>query len=100
MSKFVVKANTPIDYTPKVIVPDPAIADISVDRLIDDGLLVLYREIHQLKLLSAKGKLEPNDARDLRDHIKLLFDLKKREEDSLAGVTDDEIAEQAKAVLK
>lgn len=100
MSKFVVKTGTPVDFTPKEKVPDPIISDISIDRLIDDGLLVLYREIHQLKILSAKGKLEPNSARDLRDHVKLLFELKEREAKSLKGLTDEELKQQAKESLK
>lgn len=98
--KRIVKPSTSIDYTPKEKIVDPISSDISVDRLIDDGLLVLYREIHQLKLLSARGKLEAADARDLRDSIKLLFELKERESKSLQGVTDEELKERAKEVLK
>lgn len=77
----------------------PPIADISVQRLIDDGLIALYREIKNLLALTAAGKLEANDARDLRDHLKLLFELKDRERDTLDGITDEDIEAQAKAVL-
>lgn len=77
----------------------PPVSDISVQRLIDDGLIALYREIKNLLTLSARGKLEPNDARDLRDHLKLLFELKDRESDTLDGITDEDIEAQAKAVL-
>jgi hypothetical protein len=98
--KYVVKQNTPLETPPQTPHKPDDVVDISVDRLIDDGLLVLHREIHQLKLLSAKGKLEASAARDLRDHVKLLFDLKKREEDSLIGVTDEEIEAKAKEIIK
>lgn len=77
----------------------PPISEISIDRLIDDSLGVLYREIKNLVSLSARGKLEPNDARDLRDHLKLLFELKAREKDSLAGITDEQIKAQAAKAL-
>lgn len=69
----------------------PPVSDISVQRLIDDSLLALYREIKNLLTLSAKGKLDPSCARDLRDHLKLLFELKDRESDSLEGLTDEQL---------
>lgn len=69
----------------------PPVSDISVQRLIDDSLLALYREVKNLLTLSAKGKLDPSCARDLRDHLKLLFELKDRENESLRHITDDEL---------
>lgn len=69
----------------------PKLGDISVQRLIDDSLTVLAREVKNLLMLSSKGKLTPPDAKDLRDHLKLLFELKDRESDLLNGMTDDEI---------
>lgn len=69
----------------------PLVSDISIQRLIDDSLTVLYREIKNLMKLSVPGKLDPNDARDLRDHLKLLFELKEREKERLDGITDDEL---------
>lgn len=74
-------------------------SDISIQRLIDDSLLVLSREIKNLKALSINGKLEPNDARDLRDHLKLLFELKDRESESLQGLTDEDLEKQAISAL-
>ncbi len=71
--------------------PDPLVSDISIDSLIDNGLLVLYREVKQLLAMSVKGKLSAPDARDLRDHLKLLFELKDREDKSLDGLTDEEL---------
>lgn len=71
-----------------------------MQRLIDDCLLVLHREVKNLVALSVRGKLEPNDARDLRDHLKLLFELKAREDDSLQGMSDEELEQHAKEVLK
>lgn len=78
---------------------DPPTGDISVARLIDDSLLALHREIKNLLMLSAKGKLDANNARDLRDHLKLLFELKDREGESLRGLTDDELKTKVKEAL-
>ena len=74
-------------------------SDISIERLIDDSLVALHREIKNLLTLSSRGKLEASDARDLRDHLKLLFELKDRENESLKGVTDEELKNQAKKVI-
>lgn len=76
------------------------ISDVSIDRLLEDGLYILYREIKQLFILSSRGKLEPNDARDLRDHLKLLFELKERENDLLRNITDDELKAKAEKIIE
>jgi len=75
----------------KVVVPDPVISEISIDSLINDGLLALYREIKQLLALSSKGKLDVASARDLRDHVKLLFEIKDREADMLRSLSEEDL---------
>lgn len=87
------KPTTTIEgfLAPKAKVEDIPISDISVARLIEDGLLVLYREIKNLMSRSTNGKLDASDARDLRDHLKLLFELKDREDALLRGLTDAEL---------
>lgn len=92
---LVPKPNQLTDIAPK----DPAFSDISIARLMDDSLLVLYREIKHLLALSARGKLDPNDARDLRDHLKLLFELKDRENESLKGLTDEQLEDKLKVAM-
>lgn len=67
------------------------ISDVSIQRLIDDSLTVLYRETKNLMKLSVNGKLDAPNARDLRDNLKLLFELKEREDATLSGMTDEEI---------
>jgi hypothetical protein len=97
----IVHSKPAVDNTPaEVSVPDPVISDISVDGLIGDGLLALYREIKNIMIMSAKGKLDAAYARDLRDHLKLLFEIKDREADFLSKLTDeqlDQLAEKVKA---
>lgn len=80
---------------PVAIEETPLISDISIDRLLDDGLLALQREMKNLLRLSANGKLEGPDARDLRDTVKLLFELKDRENALLKGMTDEQLRELA-----
>lgn len=71
--------------------PEPVISDISIDGLIGDGLLVLYREIKNLLIRSVSGKLERSDSQDLRDHLKLLFEIKDREKDFLKNLSEEEL---------
>ena len=96
--KHVVKPNqSSIPTTPNVA--ENFVSDVSVARLIDDGLLAIHREMKNLLMLSSRGKLDAASARDLRDTVKLLFELKDRENDSLRGLTDEQLKEQAKAAL-
>ena len=97
--KRIVHPPNPEGSEPKPKFETPPISEISISSLLDDGLLTLYREITNLKRLSVNGKLSSADARDLRDHLKLLFELKDREEQLLRGMTDEELESQAKAVL-
>lgn len=93
--------SNPTDLTDIITqsINPPPISDISIARLIDDCLTTLYREIKSLLVLSSKGKLDPNNARDLRDHLKLLFELKERESESLRGLTDEQLKEKVDFVL-
>ncbi len=99
--KHIPKPNTDLTEYNKVKANDPvSLSDISVARLIDDGLLALYREMKNLLMLSAKGKLDAVYSRDLRDIVKLLFELKDRENESLRGLTDEQLKEHVKKALE
>lgn len=93
--------NKPTDLSGLIAkeINPPPLSDISVSRLIDDGLIILYREMKNLLALSVSGKLDPNDAKDLRDHLKLLFELKTRENESLLQLTDEQLKVRAAEVL-
>ncbi len=85
------------DQTPPIT--DPPHSDISIARLMDDSLLVLYREVKNLLRLSVSGKLLPEHARDLRDHLKLLFELKDRENQLLRNLSDEDLKKEAAVIL-
>lgn len=95
-----VKQNTDISSAQVREDLDVSLSDVSIARLLDQGLLALSREIKNLLVASSKGKLGPADARDLRDHLKLLFELKDRENESLKNITDEQLKEQAQEALK
>lgn len=100
--KRIAKPNQLTDLTPITGAKDEApllVSEVSIQRLIDSCLLTLSREVRNLSIASTRGKLTANDARDLRDHTKLLFELKDREREALKGLTDEQIeqlVEQAK----
>jgi len=73
-------------------------ADISIDALIDKGLIALSREIQNL-LVASRHKLQPAEAKDLRDHLKLLFELQEREKNALDKLSDEELNARANQVL-
>lgn len=72
-------------------VADLPVSDVSVDELIGDGLSALYREVKNILVMTTKGKLDPNNARDLRDHLKLLFELKDRELDRVKSLSPEQL---------
>lgn len=78
---------------PKKEEDNTLISDVSIARLLDNGLVCLQREMKNLMMLTARGKLQPPEARDLRDTVKLLFELKDREKDLLGGLTDEQLEE-------
>jgi hypothetical protein len=96
---FPPKPNQLTDLAPTKA-PEIAKSEVNVDRLIEDALYILYREIKNLFILSAKGKLEAADARDLRDHTKLLFELKVQINEALRNLTDDQLKAKAEEALK
>lgn len=75
----------------QAVVKDIPLNDISIDKLLTDGLLGIYREVKNLLYLSAKGKLGKDSARDLRDTVKLLFELKDREKDLLENLSNEDL---------
>jgi hypothetical protein len=85
------KPITKFMQAPEPKAQDLPLSEISVSRLIDDGLVAIHREMRNLLIASSKGKLPAADSRDLRDLVKLLFELKDREDALLKGMTDEQL---------
>jgi len=66
----------------------------------DSHLLLLFRETRALLIESAKGeKLSKDSSQAMRENMKLIMELKKKEKELLETLTDDEIAKMIEAKL-
>lgn len=71
---------------------DPKPSDISLNDLMDKHLLLLYRETKMLLQESSKGaKLSKESALCVRENLKLLMELKKKEKELLDTASDAEL---------
>lgn len=72
------------------VTPEPE-QTFDVVAELDRVQLILQREVKNLLIASASGKLLPAHSRDLVAYVRLLSDLKKEQEADLANSTDDEL---------
>lgn len=87
----------PAQKWPSIFVPFPVVAPITpntvgLDDLLEKNLVILYRETRQLLELSARGILGKDNAHSVRENLKLIVDLKKKETDLLTTMTDEDLA--------
>lgn len=75
---------------------EPVAATFDVTALLDKGGLILSREIKNLLMASASGKLLPAHSRDLVAYIRLLSELKEKQEQDASAMTDEELQAAAK----
>lgn len=75
--------------------------------LLEKALEAVRIDINHIFVNSMKGKLKPNEAKDLVAYTKVLADAveqqkkdSEQEEDELAKLTDEDLRKRAKAVLK
>ncbi len=90
MSKFIAgtKAGGILEVQKK---EEVILAPQDVELLLAKCTLVLSREIANLLLASASGKLDKGSSGDLVAYLKLLHELKKDQESKLASLTDEEL---------
>lgn len=79
-----------------IVSEDIKMSDISLDDLLEKHLLVLYRETKSLLTESVHGKLSKDSSNCMRDNIKLLMDLKKKEKEILDNLSEEDLARLAK----
>lgn len=65
--------------------------DFDIDALLAKSALVLQREVHNIMLAGAKGKLDAAASRDLVSYIKLLTELKAEKQKELANMTQEQL---------
>lgn len=74
---------------------DVAEPSFDIEALLDKGGDILSREIRNLMVESARGKLSPASARDLVQYVKLLAELKQVQMDAASEMTDEELKAKA-----
>lgn len=71
---------------------EPLPSDINLTDLIDKNLLILFRETQKLMRESGTLELLPKDsAHSVRENLKLLVELRKKEKEILDTMTDEDI---------
>ncbi len=70
--------------------PEPE-ATFDVVNELDRVQLILQREIKNLLMASAQGKLLPAHSRDLVAYVKLLHELKQAQVEELANLKDEDL---------
>lgn len=84
VNSFTGSIKEPTDLKPDLIQPVG-----SIDELTVKTLEILRREIQNLMMESSRGKLESSSSRSLVEYIKLLGELKKKEQDLLNEMSDE-----------
>lgn len=86
-----IKASLP-PIEKKKAVRDPKPSQISLGELMDKHLLLLYRETRALLMESGNGgRLSKDSATMMRENLKLIVELRKKEKELLDQLSDDEI---------
>lgn len=83
-----VKEDKPEVYTP----PNVNVSDVSLDDLIKDHLLILYRQTKRLTEESARGLLSKESDVSFERVVKLTRELRKEERDFLKSLSDEDLA--------
>lgn len=94
MKRFVSKPSLIETNTPVAVLgaDGGAPVDFDVEVLLDKTGLVLQREVQNLVIASAKGKLSPELARDLVNYTTLLHKLREEQRKAAASMTDEELS--------
>jgi hypothetical protein len=71
--------------------PLPPVTPFEVDEALSKLLTVMQREVHNLLIASAGGKLLPEHSRDLVQYIKLLSEVSVDQKEMLANMTEDQL---------
>jgi hypothetical protein len=91
---YISKKNSDGQYE-KVKTPEPEPlslrTDVSIDSLLNKGLLAIERTMKNLATKSCGPGLEREDVMNLKDLMVMLSDLKEKEQDVLESMSDEEL---------
>lgn len=79
-----------VDEALHKVIKEASSGDPDLDNLLSKCLTILDREVRHLMLLSL-DKLSKDNAHSLREHTKLIMDLKKREKELLEDMPDEDL---------
>lgn len=65
--------------------------ETSIESLLEKGMEVLRREVSNLLVKSAQGKLSAPDGTHLVQYVKLLSELQKKKAEDLSEMTDEDL---------
>lgn len=106
MKRFVTpkQPDTPPSQTPETAPASPPLLehkfhDINLDSLLNRHLQLLYLETRQLEAEARAGKLPKDSAYAMRENLKLIMELKKKEKELLDNLTDDDITKMIEEKL-
>ena len=86
----------PVKDSKGMFQPSEPESAFDVVEQLDKVQLILMREIKNLLIASASGKLLPAHSRDLCAYVKLLSELKAQQLADLAELTDEQLKEVSK----
>lgn len=75
--------------------PDFSLAQTDLEELSAKAQEILRREIRNLMIESTERKLSPTSSNSLVQYIKLLGELKEKEDETLRNLGDDHLAKLA-----
>lgn len=82
----------PGTHWPQVLMPKEEISsDINLSDLLERHLHILFRETKALMEQSSRGKLDRDAAHSMRENLKLILDLLKKEKEILQGFTGEDL---------
>lgn len=90
-TRIIVHGAPPAEPPKKRRIRVPKANEISLTDLVNKHLLLLYRETRHLLVESTTGKLSKDSSTAMRENIRLLMEMKKKEKDLLDTLSNDEL---------
>lgn len=83
-----------------VLTPTPIPTDISIDDLLKRGLRALYGLMRAIEADIASGAPERDTVMNLKDANAMLWEFKKKEQEFLDGISEEQLEKMLKKIKK